>query len=496
MKATSSTDIVEPLLKHAIRTRASDIHIEPYESRCVVRYRVDGQLKPWKQYDADQLSKVTTKLKVMAGMDITDKRLPQDGRFSLEMRGGKYDFRVSSSPMINGEKIVIRILHKNLAELDFAYLGYTSANLARVKQVLNRPNGLVLYCGPTGSGKTTSLYTAINYLNSKARNIQTIEDPVEGRIPGINQAQVNPEIGLTFATLLRSYLRQDCDVILLGEIRDEETAQLAVQASLTGHLILGTIHANGPSAALTRLTEMNVSRFFAGSSVTGVINQRLVRKLCLECKEAYSPADRVRRRFRLKPNARLYRAVGCPACAGTGFKGRLSIHEVLEVTDQIKDAVHEGVAEGELLKLARLTGMTSILSDGLSKALAGDTTVEEVTLVVNGVGVSADEWVKAELKRFRDTREQPRSPASTQPPFRRSQSSTDDYETSQDTRPNHSVPGLRAEERVVTGVLLQEGNRKGAEQLSSSANSTSPPRRKRKKSRSSANDTVPSDFDH
>ena len=483
------------MLKHAIRTRASDIHIEPYESKCVVRYRVDGQLKPWKQYDAEQLSKVTTKLKVMAGMDITDRRLPQDGRFSLNMGGGKYDFRVSSSPMINGEKIVIRILHKNLAELDFGYLGYTPGNLARVKKILRRPNGLVLYCGPTGSGKTTSLYTAINYLNSKARNIQTIEDPVEGRIPGINQAQVHPEIGLTFATLLRSYLRQDCDVILLGEIRDEETAQLAVQASLTGHLILGTIHSNSPSSALTRLTEMNVSPFFAGSSVTGVINQRLVRKLCLECKEAYSPVERVKHRFRLEPNTRLYRAVGCPACAGAGFKGRLSIHEVLEVTDQIKDAVHAGVTEAELLKLARLTGMTSILSDGLSKALAGETTVEEVTLIVNGVGVSADEWVKAELKRVRDTREHPRSPASTHPPFRRNESSTDEYETSQDTRPNQSVPGARTDERVVTGVLVQEGKHPSSKRYSSSGSSSHPPRQGGTRKQSTAKDTVPSDFD-
>ena len=455
--ASTSKDVVEPLLRSAVRTRASDIHIEPYESKFVVRYRVDGQLKPWKQYAADQLSKVTTKLKVMAGMDITDRRLPQDGRFSLDMKEGKYDFRVSTSPMINGEKIVIRILHKNLAELDFSYLGFTATNLARVKKILNKPHGLMLCCGPTGSGKTTSLYTAINYLNDKSRNIQTIEDPVEGRLPGINQAQVHPEIGLTFATLLRSYLRQDCDVILLGEIRDEETAQLAVQASLTGHLILGTIHANSTSGALTRLTEMNVSPFFAGSSVTGVVNQRLVRKLCIECKEAYSPAERVKRRFRLEAQTKLYKAVGCPACSGTGYKGRLSIQEVLEVTDQIRDAVHSAMPETELLKQARLTGMASILSDGLTKVLSGNTTVEEVTLVVNGVGVSADDWVEQELKRVRNTGSQARASSTTPPPFRRHQSGTDEYEGSAQTKPNHSLPGMRTAERVVTGVLVKQG---------------------------------------
>ena len=466
---TSTQEIVEPLLHSAIRARASDIHIEPMENKFVVRLRVDGQLKAHKQYSWEQLSKVTTKLKVMAGMDITDRRLPQDGRFSLDLKGAKYDFRVSTSPMITGEKIVIRVLHKNLSELDFDYLGYSPGNLSRYQGVLSRPYGLVLHCGPTGSGKTTSLYTAINHLNNNDRNIQTIEDPVEGRLPGINQAQVNPDIGLTFAALLRSYLRQDCDVILVGEIRDPETAQLAVQAALTGHMILGTLHASTAVGAMTRLTEMEISPFFVGSAVTGVVNQRLVRRLCMACREPYSPAEKVRKRLRLPASQRLYRPSGCAACGGSGFKGRICIQEILEITDAIKSAYHDGHSEAALSKLARQQGMVPMLSDGIAKALTGSTTIEEVTLSVKGIGMSADDLVQAEADRGRDTREsRPSSRESlsrTATPKRSKApragttgelSSRSSLSQSSDNHPPHQTSPGRGEQ-VVEGVLISEG---------------------------------------
>ena len=480
-------DLLEPLLQSAIRMRASDIHIEPYEQKFIVRLRVDGQLKPWKQYGSDQLSKLTTKIKVLAGMDITDRRLPQDGRFSIDQSGSKFDFRVSTSPMVSGEKIVIRVLHKNLSELDFDYLGYSETNLERYKAVLVRPHGLVLHCGPTGSGKTTSLYTAINYLNNKARNIQTIEDPVEGRLPGINQAQVNADIGLSFASLLRAYLRQDCDIILVGEIRDEETAQLAVQAALTGHQILGTIHANTAVGALTRLMEMGISPFFVGTAVTGVVNQRLVRKLCMACREPYTPVDRVRQRFRLEHNQRLYRAKGCSRCGSTGFKGRLSIQEVLGFNDPLVAAVQSGASEAEISKLARLNGMTGILSDGLQKALAGNTTVEEVTLVVKGVGMTAGDLVQSEWDRIRDQREtskrsRSKNVPSTEPPSRNNAPVTGRVSAPSRSRPpTKSSPPKRkkskrtTKEPVVTGVLLEEG-KPSARSKSGDSAVTQPPR--------------------
>ena len=480
-------DLLEPLLQSAIRMRASDIHIEPSETKFIVRLRVDGQLKPWKQYGTDQLSKLTTKIKVLAGMDITDRRLPQDGRFSIESGGAKFDFRVSTSPMVSGEKIVIRVLHKNLSELDFEYLGYSESNLERYKAVLVRPHGLVLHCGPTGSGKTTSLYTAINYLNNKARNIQTIEDPVEGRLPGINQAQVNADIGLSFASLLRAYLRQDCDIILVGEIRDEETAQLAVQAALTGHQILGTIHANTAVGGLTRLTEMGISPFFVGTAVTGVVNQRLVRKLCMACREPYTPVDRVRQRFRLEHNQRLYRPKGCSRCASTGFKGRLSIQEVLSFNDALVAAVQSSASEAEISKLARLNGMTGILSDGLQKALAGRTTVEEVTLVVKGVGMTAGDLVQSEWDRIREQRDSSKrrgKTPSTQPPSRNNAPVTGRVAALSKSRaptastgapPKRRTSKSTTKEPVVTGVLLEEGKLPSRSKANDSA-VTQPPR--------------------
>ncbi|MCA9564449.1 MAG: type II/IV secretion system protein, partial [Myxococcales bacterium] len=271
------------------------------------------------------------------------------------------------------------------------------------------------HCGPTGSGKTTSLYTAINHLNDNSRNIQTVEDPVEGDIPGVNQAQVNPEIGLTFANVLRSYLRQDCDVILVGEIRDSETASLAVQAALTGHLILGTIHSNMAVGTIARLTELSVSPFFVASALNGVVSQRLVRRLCIDCRQAYAPPERVRRRFRIPEGQPIYRAVGCASCAGSGYRGRICVQEVMAITDEVQSAIHNGLPETELQRLAIKEGMTPILKDGLTKALAGLTTVEEVTLILQGVGLTADQVVEAEMNRIRRVAASRRGESTPQP---------------------------------------------------------------------------------
>lgn len=405
------------ILQTAVRNRASDIHIDPGDGYFVVRFRVDGELTQWRRFPSSDLPSVISRIKVIANMDITEHRLPQDGRFTVSGKSGNnQDFRVSTSPMIHGEKLVIRVLHKHLFRLEFDYLGYSEHNLTLIKRLLNRPHGLILHCGPTGSGKTTSLYTAINYLNDNTRNIQTIEDPVEGKLPGINQAQVKPEIDLSFASLLRAYLRQDCDVILVGEIRDDETAHLAVQAALTGHLILGTMHAKTASSSVTRLVEMGVTPFFVGSALSGVVNQRLIRRLCIHCRKPYTPSAKVAQRFRLQPGAVLYSAVGCDQCRGKGYRGRICVQEVLAVDSAVCEAIHSEMPEFEVQQLAIRRGMVNLLSDGLAKAMAGFTTVDEVTLVVQGVGMSAEEMVSMEGQGNTGKRVQPSGGTLKPPP--------------------------------------------------------------------------------
>lgn len=410
-------DLVDMILQTAIRNRASDIHIDPGDKQFIVRFRVDGELAQWRRFPSSDLAAVISRIKVIANMDITEHRLPQDGRFTIVGKAGdSRDFRVSTSPMIQGEKLVIRVLHKHLFRLEFDYLGYSEHNLTLIKRLVNRPHGLILHCGPTGSGKTTSLYTAINYLNDNTRNIQTIEDPVEGKLPGINQAQVKPEIDLTFASLLRAYLRQDCDVILVGEIRDNETAQLAVQASLTGHLILGTMHAKTASSAVTRLVEMGVSSFFVGSALSGVVNQRLIRRLCIHCRKPYTPSAKVAQRFCLQPGAVLYTAVGCDRCRGKGYRGRICVQEVMAIDSILRDAIVSDMPEFEVQRLAIRRGMINLLSDGLAKAMAGFTTVDEVTLVIQGVGLSVEEMVSMEGQGSSGNRPPTGGPRPTKPP--------------------------------------------------------------------------------
>jgi type IV pilus assembly protein PilB len=370
--------IVDQFLDAADKLRASDIHVEPQGDKLLIRFRVDGRLQLWRDLPVSLHAQVISRLKIISGMDISEKRLPQDGRFTNRVGDGTRDYRIATVPMVEGEKAVIRILMQNLSKIDFRSIGYSDWNLKMYEELLNKPHGLLLHCGPTGSGKTTALYAAVNYLNESWRNIQTVEDPVEGRLVGVNQAQVNAEIGLTFARVLRGLLRQDCNIILIGEIRDPETAQLALQASLTGHLVLGTLHTNSATGAVARLIDIGVPAFFVGTGLGGAVSQRLVRRLCRACRRAYRPPPDIAQQYGLPPEQPLYQAVGCHDCGGSGYKGRIGIQEVLPITPQLREAICANQPEQALQKVALHAGMVNIFRDGLMKALAGHTTIEEV----------------------------------------------------------------------------------------------------------------------
>jgi type IV pilus assembly protein PilB len=377
-------NLVDQCLEAAVKYRASDIHIEPQGDNLLFRLRIDGRLKVWGSVPIDQHSQVLNRLKVLARMDISEKRTPQDGRISLQRGQHVMSFRVSTVPMLEGEKAVVRVMQQDLSKLTIAEVGYNTKNYAIYEALLERPYGLLLHCGPTGSGKTTALYAALNQLSQQWRNVQTIEDPVEGRLAGVNQAQVNAEIGLTFASLLRAYLRQDCDVILVGEIRDPETAQLAVQASLTGHLVLGTLHTNSATGAISRLIDMGVPHFFLGAGLIGAVGHRLVRKLCEHCRATTKPTPEMQQRFGLSPQHVLYQPVGCAACGNAGYRGRIGIQEVLAVDNDLKHAIIENRPESDVQRMAEQRGMINIFTDGLGKAVHGLTTVEEVYRSVSG----------------------------------------------------------------------------------------------------------------
>jgi type II secretory ATPase GspE/PulE/Tfp pilus assembly ATPase PilB-like protein len=370
--------IVDQFLDAAIRARASDVHIEPQGDKVLIRLRVDGRLEIWRELGIEMHAQIVSRLKVMASLDISEKRLPQDGRFSIATPQGSRDFRLAVVPLLAGEKAVVRVLMHDLSKLDFRNIGYSERNQRAYEELLGKPHGLLLHCGPTGSGKTTALYAAINHLRTTWRNIQTVEDPVEGRLAGVNQAQVNAEIGLTFARLLRGFLRQDCDVILVGEIRDQETAQLALQASLTGHLVLGTLHTNSAVGAVARLIDMGVPSFFVGTGLIGVVSQRLVRRLCARCRRPYQPSAEFARQYGLSPSQQAFEPGGCHECNNTGYRGRIGIQEVMPADGPLRDAIHRAAPEQELQRIATQQGMVNILLDGLSKALAGYTTIEEV----------------------------------------------------------------------------------------------------------------------
>jgi general secretion pathway protein E len=374
------------IISHALEARASDIHIEPFENRLIVRYRVDGVMHEVESPPRRFSAAVISRIKIMASLDIAERRLPQDGRIKLRIQGKEIDLRVSTVPIMHGESVVMRILDKSGTALDFATLGFDPAVLSRFQQVLMQPHGIVLVTGPTGSGKTTTLYTALDKLNNPDIKILTVEDPVEYQMEGINQIQVKPQIGLTFANALRSIVRQDPDVIMIGEIRDLETAQIAVQSALTGHMVLSTLHTNDAASTINRLLDMGMDDYLLTSTVNGILAQRLVRTLCTRCREAHVALPEVVEEMQLKRYTdvnpvRLYRALGCAECGNTGYSGRVSIVELLVMSDAIRSLVMRHVTSGEVRQQAITEGMQTMYENGLSKAVAGVTTIEEVLRV-------------------------------------------------------------------------------------------------------------------
>jgi len=381
--------LVNLLIARAVEARASDIHIEPMENELRVRYRIDGVLQKVESPPQRLSAAVISRIKIMAKLNIAERRLAQDGRIGMAVRGKDIDLRVATVPTIHSESVVLRILDRGHLELDFAALGFDDDVVAPIRDMLARPYGIFLVTGPTGSGKTTTLYTALLELNTEDKKILTIEDPIEYHLGGVNQVQVKPQIGLTFATALRSFLRLDPDIMMIGEIRDLETAQIAVQAALTGHVILSTLHTNDAASAITRLLDMGVEDYLLTSTVNGVAAQRLVRTLCPDCKEDFAPVPELIARMGLDRLARgpvrLWRAPGCERCNHTGYKGRASIAEVLPMSDAIRQMVLKSPDAGGIQAQALKDGMQTMYVNGLKKAMAGVTTVEEVIRVTRAL---------------------------------------------------------------------------------------------------------------
>ncbi len=378
--------LVNLIINHALERRASDIHVEPFENRLIVRYRIDGVLHETESPPRRLSAAVISRIKIMANLDIAERRLPQDGRIKLRVQGKEIDLRVSTVPTMHGESVVMRILDKGGVALDFHALGFDDANLKVFTTILDQPYGILLVTGPTGSGKTTTLYTALDRLNKPDVKILTVEDPVEYQMPGINQIQVKPQIDLTFSNALRSIVRQDPDVIMIGEIRDLETAQIAMQSALTGHMVLSTIHTNDAAATINRLLDMGVEDYLLTSTVVGIEAQRLVRVLCSHCKEPYQPVEEVveqmaLRRFTKAKSLTLYHGKGCEHCGHTGYFGRLSIIEVLPMTDTLRSLIMRHATASELREAAIAEGMETMYENGLKKAVEGVTTLEEVLRV-------------------------------------------------------------------------------------------------------------------
>jgi type IV pilus assembly protein PilB len=379
--------LVNLLITQAVNDRASDIHVEPEDRSLRVRYRIDGVLHEVMNPPKSVQAGITSRLKIMADINIAERRVPQDGRIGLIVQGKQIDIRVATLPTVQGEKIVMRLLDKSSVLLKLQDLALRPDNFKRFEEAYQKPYGAILATGPTGSGKSTTLYATLNILNQPGVNIITVEDPVEYRLHGINQVQTNVKAGLTFASALRSILRADPDIILVGEIRDRETAQIAIEAALTGHLVLSTLHTNDAPSALTRLTEMGIEPFLVASALDAVVAQRLARRLCGRCKEAYTPTreELAVARFPLGETdeiPELFRAVGCSGCGQTGYKGRLALHEVMTVTEEIERLVVEKASSEEIAKVARRHSMMALRDDGMEKAREGSTSIEEVLRVV------------------------------------------------------------------------------------------------------------------
>jgi general secretion pathway protein E len=377
--------LVQQLVNDAIAARASDIHLEPSERALHVRLRLDGLLREVESQPREVAAAVISRIKVMAALNIAERRLPQDGRIRVTVQGKDVDFRVATTPTLHGESVVLRILDRQDVALDFNALGFDEELQSSLRSAIERPFGIVLVTGPTGSGKTTTLYAALKEINTPERKIITVEDPVEYVLEGVNQVPVRPQIGLTFAQALRAFLRQDPDVLMVGEIRDRETAEIAIQAALTGHLLLSTLHTNTAAAAVTRLLDMGIDDYLLTSTLHVVLGQRLVRKLCPECREPYAAAADVCRRFGLTPDTdRIwYRARGCARCGGTGFRGRTSIIEALPMTDAVRARILSRGDAQSLEKIAIGEGMRTMLHHGIERVSAGVTTAEEVLRVTS-----------------------------------------------------------------------------------------------------------------
>ena len=383
------------ILEQAITQKASDVHLEPHEHGMRVRYRIDGLLRDIMEIPKHLRGDVNSRIKIMGGLDITERRKPQDGRIQMTLAGQEVGMKVTSLPTVYGEKIVARLLHKSSNLLELEDFGFSPKNLQKMEQVLLLNQGLILVTGPTGSGKSTTLYAFLNRLNSPEKNIVTVEDPVEYRLDGVNQVQVNPKVGLTFATGLRTVLRQDPDVIMVGEIRDEETGEIAVRSALTGHLVLSTLHTNSAVATITRLVNMGLESFILSSTIIGIVAQRLVRTICRDCKEPSRLTDplliRYIRSLNLEPPTTVYRGKGCPICNNTGYRGRTAIAEVLVFNKELRRAVEADVGEAELLEIALRGGMTTLQHDAVNKLIAGVTTSEEIIRTVYTVDMGGEE---------------------------------------------------------------------------------------------------------
>lgn len=383
--------LVGLIIRKALETRASDIHVEPFENRLIVRYRIDGVMHEVESPPRRLAAAVISRIKIMANLDIAERRLPQDGRIKLRIQGKEIDLRVSTVPTMHGESVVMRILDKGGVPLNFESLGFEPDLLNQFTELLLRPHGILLVTGPTGSGKTTTLYTALSMINKPEVKVLTVEDPVEYQLEGINQIQVKPQIDLTFANALRSIVRQDPDVIMIGEVRDLETAQIAVQSALTGHLVLSTLHTNDAASTVNRLLDMGMEDYLLTTTVIGIQAQRLVRTLCRHCRKPYRAVPEMvdemglRRFVDADAEVTLYEPVGCEQCAQTGFVGRVAIMEIMPMSDTIRSLIMRHASSGEIQKQALAEGMMSMYDHGLRKVLAGTTTLEEVLRVTREV---------------------------------------------------------------------------------------------------------------
>jgi len=369
--------LVDSFIKEAIPFRASDIHIEPYEDHVKVRYRIDGDLSERAQFPIESYPAVCARLKIIAGMNIAERRIPQDGRINMIVNNEEYDFRVSTLPTVHGEKFVIRILDKSSFNFSRKDLGFTPEENLVVNKILSHPHGLILLTGPTGCGKSTTLYSFLKEVNKPKVNIVTVEDPVEYTMKGINQTQVNTKANMTFATALRSILRQDPDVIMIGEIRDEETAQIGIRAAITGHLVFSTLHTNDAPGAVTRLIDMGVSSYLVGDSIVGVISQRLVKKLCPICKKKSKTTAKEMDILGIDTPATICRPNGCQFCNGSGYKGRLAVHEVMYINDKLRNLINQKTSVEEIREMAEKYGMISLVDSCKNAVLNGNIGIQE-----------------------------------------------------------------------------------------------------------------------